>query len=97
MTKKEALNNLLELYKHTSISDIDTSNFESVADYINKINDDKSILDRLDDYERLFKVTLDLIPVTELAKLCGLSTRHTYRLLESKTRLQLLKKYYLKY
>lgn len=94
MNKEQVLNKLLELYKHTEKTETDTRNFEDVAKHINEIHDNKGILDMLDDYERYLKIVLDVLPVSELAKLCGLSRTHIYTLLKKKSRIFILKKYY---
>lgn len=93
MNKEQVLNKLLELYKHTCMFETDTRNFEDVARHINEIHDNNGILDMLGNYERfLFKV-IEVLPVTELAKLCGISTRHCYRLLKEKSKLNLFLEY----
>ena len=93
MTKEQALNKLLELYKHTMGFDDDTRNFEEVAEYINYINDDKKLLGLLEDYEKFLYRVVNALSVTELAKLCGISSRHCHRLLKTNSRLHLFKEY----
>lgn len=96
MTKQETINKLLELFSATSRSKRDKDNFEEIARYISDINNTYKMINLLDEYERYFIVLLNSLPITVLAKLCGLSPMQIYRLLETKTRLQIFKKYYCK-
>lgn len=94
MTKEEALNSLVQLYCSSNMTDTDRCNFEAVARHINDIHDNKGILEILDDYERYLKIVVEALPVSVLAKLCGLSRTHIYSLLANNSRLHILKKYY---
>lgn len=94
MSKEDTINKLVELYRATTKTKKDKDNFEEIAKYINEINDTEGVVNLLDEYERYFIVLLNSLPVSVLAKLCGLSRMQMYRLLETNSRLHLFKKYY---
>lgn len=96
MTKEEILNKLVDLYRATTKTKRDQDNFEEIASYINRINDTVGLVNLMDEYERYFIVLLNSLPMSVLAKLCGLSRMQLYRLLETKSRLHIFKKYYVK-
>ena len=89
--EQEILNKLLDLYKSTPKTDLDRSNFEDVARHISEIHDAEGVVKQLDEYERYLIEVLDALPVTKLAELCGVSTRHLYRLLKTKSRYKIYK------
>ena len=96
MTKDETINKLVDLYKATTKTKRDKDNFEEIAKHISDIHNTEGVIKLLDEYERYFIVLLNSMPVTVLAKLCGLSRMQTYRLLETKSRLHIFKKFYSK-
>lgn len=93
-----------ELYKKTNKDEYATQVFKELAEDINLLKeevkvakDSNRITQWLDDYERYFILLLDSIPVSELARLCGLSRMQIYRLLKTKSKLAVFKEYQLKH
>lgn len=93
MTKEQLLQMLVDLYTHTTKSDLDRELFEKIASKINEMYETNTLLDLLDYKDKQLKILSELVPVTELANVCGLSRMQVYRLLKDNDKLDIFKKY----
>lgn len=104
MNRDQIISKLSDLYLSSHKNTVDEENFKAVVNYIDdlhseldRLHDTVSLVKLMDEYQHFFILLLEALPVSELAKLCGVSRTHMYRLLRTDSRLRIFLEYRRKY